>query len=218
MNALRALSLSIVLSLPVMGLAAPSSPTLDPAGGGVPRVPRVDEARAAVRVLWEDHIGYTRNYLISALAELPDTSAVASRLLANQDQIGDAIKPYYGEAAGEALALLLRDHILIAAEVIVAAKAGDTAGLAAAQAEWSQNAKDIAAFLAKANRFLSQEELERMLQAHLDYTTAEVVARLGQDWDADIQAYDRGHAHMLMFSDTLTNAIARQFPSRFGKE
>ncbi len=78
-----------------------------------------------MRKLWEDHITYTRGYIVSALADLPDTSVVATRLLKNQDDIGDAIKPYYGENAGKKLSALLRDHILIGTKVVKAAKTGD---------------------------------------------------------------------------------------------
>jgi outer membrane murein-binding lipoprotein Lpp len=69
------------------------------------------DLKSVMRKLWEDHITYTRNYIISALAEFPDADAVAKRLLRNQDDIGDAIKPYYGAEAGKKLASLLREHI-----------------------------------------------------------------------------------------------------------
>jgi hypothetical protein len=174
----------------------------------------VDELRTAMRQLWEDHITYTRNYIISALAELPDADAVAERLLRNQDDIGNAIEPFYGEEAGEGLASLLKDHITIATEVVAAAKAGNEDELTAAQEKWSANGKDIAAFLAKANPNWAVADLEAMLQKHLDLTTGEVVARLGQDWAADIKSYDEGHAHMMMFADTLTDGIAKQFPEK----
>lgn len=182
-----------------------------------PAAPRVGELRTAMRKLWEDHIVYTRNYIISALADLPDKDEVAKRLLANQDEIGAAIKPYYGDAAGNKLAALLRDHITIATEVVAAAKAGNQAQLATAQAKWSANGKDIAAFLSGANPNWSKSSLEAMLQKHLDLTTGEVVGRLNKDWAADIRAYDQGHAHMLMFADTLTAGIAKQFPAKAGK-
>src|SRR4051812_15001708 len=64
-----------------------------------------------MRELWGDHIVYTRNFIVSASAALPDTSEVLQRLLRNQDEIGEAIKPYYGDAAGTQLASLLRNHI-----------------------------------------------------------------------------------------------------------
>jgi hypothetical protein len=175
----------------------------------------VTDVKVAMRKLWEEHITYTRNYIVSALAELPDTAAVANRLLANQDDIGNAVKPYYGEEAGKKLSALLRDHITIATEVVKAAKADDKRALGDAQAKWSNNSRDIATFLSAANPNWTKADLEAMLQRHLDLTTGEVVGRLSKDWEADIKAYDEGHAHMLMFADVLSNGIAKQFPDKF---
>ena len=171
----------------------------------------------AMRKLWEDHITYTRNYIISALAGLEDTGKVAERLLKNQDDIGDAIKPIYGNDAGKKLAALLRDHILIAADIVKAAKSGDNNGVTAGQKKWHENADEIAAFLSGANPNWPQKALVDMLYKHLDYTTAEVVSRLKKDWAADIEAYDKGHEHMLMFADALTDGIVKQFPEKFKK-
>jgi phage terminase Nu1 subunit (DNA packaging protein) len=173
------------------------------------------DVRMEMRKLWEEHITYTRNYIISALADLPDSDAVAKRLMANQDDIGNAIKPYYGEAAGTKLTGLLRDHITIASEVVKAAKSGNKKQLDAAQGKWSANGKEIAAFLSGASPNWPKADLEAMLQKHLDLTSGEVVGRLNKDWDADIKSYDEGHAHMLMFADTLTDGIAKQFPDKF---
>jgi hypothetical protein len=175
------------------------------------------EVKMAMRKLWEEHIVYTRNYIISELAGLPDRDAVAQRLLRNQDDIGNAIKPYYGDAAGKKLSALLREHIVVATEVVKAAKAGNKTQLADAQKKWTANGKEIAAFLSGANPNWPKKALEEMLQKHLDLTTGEVVGRLNKDWAADIKAYDDGHTHMLMFADTLTDGIAKQFPAKFKK-
>jgi hypothetical protein len=173
------------------------------------------ELRMAMRTLWEDHIVYTRNYIISALAKLPDGEAVAGRLLRNQDDIGNAVKPFYGEVAGKKLASLLRDHILVATEVVKAAMEGKGDELKKAQAKWTDNAGQIATFLSGANRHWDKAKLEDMLHKHLDYTTQEVVSRLKADWPGDIAAYDKGHAHMLMFADVLTEGLIAQFPDKF---
>lgn len=175
------------------------------------------DLRNAMRQLWEDHIVYTRNFIISSLGDLEDTGKVAERLLRNQDDIGNAIKPIYGEEAGKKLAALLRDHILIAADIVKAAKAGDNDGVAKGQKKWIENADAIAEFLGGANPNWPKQVLKDMLYKHLAYTTTEVVSRIKKDWDADIEAYDKGHAHMLMFADTLTDGIIKQFPKKFMK-
>lgn len=175
------------------------------------------ELKMTMRKLWEDHIIYTRNYIISALADLEDTSKVAERLLKNQDDIGDAIKPIYGDEAGKKLASLLRDHILVATEVVKAAKMGNNEELSKANKKWYANADDIAAFLSSANHNWPKNVLQDMLYKHLEYTTQEVVSRLKKDWASDIGAYDKGHVHMLMFADALTDGIVKQFPDKFSK-
>ena len=169
----------------------------------------------AMRKLWEDHITYTRNYIISALAGLEDQGKIAERLLKNQDDIGNAIKPFYGDAAGAKLTALLRDHILIAVDVVKAAKAGAATDLDAASKKWTANADDLAAFLSGANPAWARAEMANMLHKHLEYTTQEVVSRLKKDWAGDIEAYDKGHVHMLMFADMLTHGIVTQFPGKF---
>src|SRR5215217_8746074 len=105
----------------------------------------------AMRKLWEDHITWTRLTIVSLSNDLPDTGPTVQRLLQNQDDIGNAIKPFYGDAAGEQLSALLRDHILIAAEILQAAKSNDTTALNDAIARWYANADDIAVFLNHAN-------------------------------------------------------------------
>ena len=59
--------------------------------------------RTDMRKLWEDHITWTRLAIISLESGTPDTNATVARLLRNQVDIGNAIKPYYGKAAGNEL-------------------------------------------------------------------------------------------------------------------
>lgn len=184
---------------------------------GSPATQSAVELRLAMRKLWEEHIMYTRNYIISAVANLDDVGAIAERLLKNQDDIGAAIKPVYGDAAGNKLASLLRDHITIAVDVVKAAKAGADADLAQADKRWHANADELAAFLSGANPNWPKKDLTDMLYRHLELTTGEVVGRLKKDWAADIEAYDQGHTHMVMFADVLTKGIVKQFPDKFKK-
>jgi len=173
------------------------------------------ELRQDMRKLWEDHVTWTRLFIVSAVADLPDTDATAERLLRNQADLGDAIAVYYGEEAGAGLTDLLRDHILVAGELIAAAKAGDTAAVEQQQAAWDANAVEVAEFLGRANPAWPVDTLTEMMREHLDGTLAEATARLDRDWEADIAAYDRVHDHILVMSDALVAGIVEQFPDRF---
>lgn len=169
-----------------------------------------------MRKLWEDHITWTRLYIVSAAADLPDKDLTAQRLLQNQVDLGNAIKPFYGEAAGDQLTALLTDHILIAVEVIDAAKSGDTAAFEDALARWYANGNDIAAFLNAANpEEWGLREMQMMMKSHLDLTLEEAAARLNGDFAADIAAYDKVHLDILHMADTLSEGIINQFPDKF---
>jgi hypothetical protein len=170
----------------------------------------------SMRKLWEDHVTWTRLFIVSFAAGLPDTDATAQRLLQNQTDLGNAIKPFYGDAAGRQLTALLREHILIAADLLKAAKAGDSAGLADANARWYANADEIATFLHNANpKEWPLDEMKLMMREHLDLTLAEAVARLQGDWPADIAAYERVHQEILHMADMLSAGIIHQFPKHF---
>ncbi len=170
----------------------------------------------AMRKLWEDHITWTRLVIVSMANDLPDTNTTVQRLLQNQVDIGNAIKPFYGEEAGNQLTALLTDHILIAAEIIQAAKAGDTATLDDAVARWYANADAIAAFLNAANpENWPLEEMQAMMREHLDLTLREAVAYLNGDYAASIRAYDEIHVQALEMADMLSEGIIRQFPKMF---
>jgi hypothetical protein len=172
--------------------------------------------RSDLRRLWEDHIVWTRLAIISLTTGSPDAEATVGRLLENQADIGNAVKPFYGKAAGAELTKQLRQHILIAADIIAAAKAGDTAKLTEAQARWQRNADVIAGVLHSVNpRFWKLAVLKAEMRKHLTLTTAEAVARLRGDWTGDVAAYDRIHEHILHMSDYLAAGLVKQFPKRF---
>jgi hypothetical protein len=176
---------------------------------------KADDLRADMRKLWEDHVTWTRVFIISALADLPDKAAATERLLKNQVDIGNAIKPFYGAAAGDKLAALLKDHILIAAGIVTAAKAGQTPQVESAKKRWVANADEIAAFLSGANpQHWPAAEMQRMMREHLDVTTAELMARLNKDWAADVAAYEKVHTQILHMADMLADGIARQHPNK----
>jgi hypothetical protein len=199
------LLLTIVLTVIAPGIVAEAKPKVD-----------AQAFHDAMRKLWEDHITWTRMVIVSTFADLPDQGPTVQRLLQNQEEIGDAIKPFYGDAAGEQLSALLQDHILIAAEILQAAEDGDTAALEDATERWYANADDIAEFLHAANpENWPLEEMRAMMREHLDLTIQEAVAYLNGDYSASIDFYDQVHIQALEMADMLSEGIIRQFPNKF---
>jgi hypothetical protein len=173
------------------------------------------ELRTTLRNLWGDDVTFTRNAIISIAASLPDVDSVSARLMKNQEDIANALKPYYGADTATKLTSLLKERVALAVAAFKTAKAGDKTKLAAAQKKSSDNAKAIADFLAEANPHWDKAKMQAMLQKHLDLTTAEATNRLAKNWDGDIKAYDAGHDQMLTFADAIADGIAKQFPSKF---
>jgi hypothetical protein len=190
----------------------PAPKTEAPAAAKVDPVATAD----AMRKLWEEHVTWTRLYIVSALAGLPDAQPTADRLLRNQDDIGAAVKPFYGEQAGTKLTQLLRTHITQAADLVTAAKAGDQAALAKAKDAWFRNADDIAAFLSQANpKNWPLDQVKAMMHTHLDQTISETTHRLQGNRPAEIADYDAIESHILKLADALSSGVVAQFPDKF---
>ena len=174
-----------------------------------------EPVRLALRKLWSDHVVWTRQYIIAAVAETPDAGAAAGRLLKNQEDIGAAVAGYYGDAAGNQLTELLKEHIMIAVDLVAAAKSGDQAAFAQHDARWTANIETIAAFLAGANPNWPETDVLDLLALHLKLTKDETVARITGDWAADIKAFDDIFNEILVLADALHYGIVAQFPERF---
>jgi hypothetical protein len=171
---------------------------------------------AEMRYLWAEHATWTRDVIIGLLDQTPDATDDLSRLLENQVDIGNAIKPYYGDAAGQALANLLTEHIVEAGDLLVAARDGDSQGFDTANTAWYQNGDDIAVFLNTANpEHWDLEHMKSHMKHHLDLTLAEAVAHLEGRHDDEVQVYDDVFEQLMHLADLLADGIAKQFPEKF---
>jgi len=170
---------------------------------------------AALRRLWADHVIWTREYIVAAVGDRPEADAAAARLLKNQEDIGNAVVPFYGADAGAGLTDLLKQHIMIAVDLVAAAKSGDQDAFQQHDAAWDANAKEIASFLSGANPHWPESDVYDLLNQHLTLTKSEAVARLEQDWEADIAAFDAIFTEIMTLSDALADGLVAQFPDRF---
>ena len=216
------LILSALLGFVMVSQLAPAHAD-ETSAGGHPHTTAVAPRNAAqnafhdqMRKLWEDHITWTRLAIVTFSDGSPSFDPTAGRLLQNQTDIGDSIKPFYGAVAGSRLTALLHDHITIAVEILQAAKAGDTAAFNAANTRWYDNGNDIADFLAAANpRSWPDAVMRADMKEHLDQTLAEADHELHGQYAASVTDYEGVHAHIMMMADQLSAGIIAQFPSHF---
>lgn len=173
------------------------------------------ELKTSMNKLWEDHVVWTRNVIFNIMDDLPGKDQAVNRLLKNQDDIGNAIKPYYGDAAGKALTDLLYVHITTAADLLTAKKNDNDKAFKEANDKWLTNADEISEFLSKANPNWKLADMKMMMHDHLKLTTEEAMARKNKDYDADVVAYDKVHDEILEMSDMLSMGIMKQFPEKF---
>lgn len=74
-----------VLHMPWAASAAPVPPAHGSASS-----PSTAALRQDMRRLWTEHVIWTRDYIVAAVADQPDQQAAATRLMKNQDDIGAA--------------------------------------------------------------------------------------------------------------------------------
>lgn len=169
------------------------------------------DLKAAMRTLWEQHITWTRMTITSLVFKLPDVNLVVDRLLQNPDDQGKALSRYYGKQIGDHYAVLLKEHLTIAADLVNAAIAGDTKKVEERDKEWHRNADDIAKFLSTVNPFINEQAMRKMLYEHLTLTKLEAVCMITKNYAEEIKVYDQIEQQALMMADEVSNAISRQF-------
>ena len=169
------------------------------------------QVSSTLRRLWMEHVMWTRSFIVSTAFGLADLNDVTKRLLKNPSDFAAALKPFYGSEAASAFEKLLTDHLLIAAALVNAAKAGDTNAAQQQRQKWYKNADDIADFLSNANPYWSRSEWQAMLYAHLKRTENEAVQLLTGKYPASIAEYDAIQAQALEMADAMAQGIALQF-------
>lgn len=211
---LRTLILGVSLALTVTPLASAKTDW----NVGKPKpgltLPMV-ELKCHLMKLWIEHGQWTHQFIVSDVAGLEDKEVVLARLLRNQEDIGNAIKPYYGNAAGGKYTELLKEHIVLAGKLVDALKAGNQAEAEKINKEWYRNADDIAKYLNGLNPNWPIAELKQIWETHLQLVTAQAAARLAKQWDKDISAFDQNQDHLIHYADVLSAGIVRQFPKKF---
>ena len=143
-----------------------------------------------IRQLWGQHVYWTSFFIISTAEDLTDLEPVTNRLLQNPKDFAKLLTPFYGARTAGRFEELFTQHLQIAADLLNAAKKGETDKANAARKSWYENADDIAAFLSSINPCWDEAKWKAMMYSHLDMTEKEATLRLQGNYTADIAAFD----------------------------
>ncbi|MEO4052065.1 hypothetical protein [Solibacillus sp. CAU 1738] len=163
------------------------------------------------RLLWMEHVNWTRMTIMGIVFNLPDLPFVQERLLKNATDLGNCLRPFYGDQIANHYAELIKEHLVIAAELVTAAAKGDNETAQQKEKAWYENADQIVAFLSSINPFINKQELQKMFYSHLSLTKEEAVNMLQKNYEADIEVFDKIEAEAMAMSDMIASAIVKQF-------
>lgn len=163
------------------------------------------------RKLWEQHIMWTRSFIISTAADLADLEIVTARLLRNPTDFAIVLRNYYGIEKSKRFETLFREHLLIAASLVNNAKAGNTEAVLADRKKWYNNADEIALFLSEINPFWSMRKFRSLFYDHLKMTEDEAIYRLNNRYSSDVMIYDSIETEALLMADFMSYGIINQF-------
>lgn len=205
-------ALGVLAAVPPRGVAAEPDTILLP-------MQKSDEGKGAtfkmsMRKLWAEHVIWTRSSIVATIAGSRDASEIEVRLLRNQEEIGAVFVPYYGPEAGEKLGGLLKEHIVLAREVIKSSRKPSSARFLDADKRWHANAEELAGFLSGLNPNLSKDALLKMFNDHLALTTKQATSRLAKKWADDVKAFDEVFTDGLQMADELADAVIKQYPEK----
>lgn len=167
-----------------------------------------------LRKLWEQHVQWTRSFIISTAADLPDLDLVTQRLLRNPDDFTKLLGMFYGPEIAKEFGRLLKEHLQIAADLVNAIKRNDMRVADEVRQKWYRNADEIARFLAKINPYWNEQEWKNLLYSHLQMVEEEARLRLEGNFAADIQLSDRIEAQALDMADYMLYGMVNQFSIR----
>lgn len=165
------------------------------------------DLQSTLRKLFTDHGVYTSFVLKSITSHLPDTKVILARLLQNQKDIGDQLKPIIGEEMGTQLTRALTNHIQLAGDCIKAATNKDKQ-LNHKIKLLFDNSDQVAQLLTNINSSaLPYSATQQMFHEHNQFVLDMTVARLKGEYEKEQRLYDAYYNELLEMADAIYVAL-----------
>jgi hypothetical protein len=166
------------------------------------------------RRLWEQHIWWTRSFIISTICELDDLPSVTERLLRNPNDFAVVLRNFYGIDNAKKFDFLLTEHLLIAESILNNLKLEKNEDFYQDKKKWYANADDISIFLANLNPYWPVKQLQTLLYEHLKMIEDIIVLRMNARFSVEVARFDSTEAQALKIADTMSYGIINQLTNR----
>lgn len=165
--------------------------------------------KEAFRKLFTDHACYTVFVLKGIIDKNDSVTVFLNRLLDNQKDIGDQLKPIIGEENGNRVTDLLKEHIRLAGEVIKSISAKERSKLLNEKiAVLLDNGDEFSRFLSSLSPDkLPEREMIDMFERHNSFVKDMAIARRNKDYLEEQKLYDAYYNEILEMSDAIVNAL-----------
>lgn len=169
----------------------------------------------SMRLVWLQHIYWTKMLLDSIGFGTANQDAVTARLMQNPHDIANVFAKYYPANMTTSLTQLLTEHLNLAAMMMKSWKDGNMSRANDLYRQLFANADQIAAELVKMNPDYSIDELRGMLYRHLEMLAQMTAEQLAGNYMAAIREFGQAEKEILALADYLSAGIQRQFPQKF---
>ena len=178
---------------------------------------RVAEMQKDFRDLWLGHIFMIQHVvLVNVINDSAAREAADKQVLANAKQIANTFKPFYGEARSEKLFTLLSGHYAAVKEYSEATIAANMRQQDAALSRMGTNADDIDVFFNGVNpHHLPKGTIRGLIEAHGAHHVLQINQYKKKEYAKLEETWSIMRQHVYVIADTLTTALAKQFPDKF---
>jgi hypothetical protein len=173
--------------------------------------------KSTLNTLFQEHVYLAAAATGAALGgREAEFKAAAGALDQNSVAISRAVGFVYGTDAEQAFLPLWRKHIGFAVDYTVGVASNDKGKQDKAVGDLIAYTKDFGAFLNAANPNLPTKVVADLVQHHVVTLKTVIDAQASKDQAKAYAALRTAAGHMQAIADPLADAIAMQFPDRFG--
>jgi hypothetical protein len=187
------------------------------AGTAVSKPAKAAALKSTLNTLFQEHVYLAAAATGAALGgREAEFNAAAGALDQNSVAISRAVGSVYGTDAEQAFLPLWRKHIGFAVDYTVGVASNDKGKQDKAVGDLIAYTKDFGAFLNAANPNLPTKVVGDLVQHHVVTLKTVIDAQASKDQAKAYAALRTAAGHMQAIADPLADAIAMQFPDRFG--